>query len=210
MFQPGFLESGRATVTFNGSATSLPGAGGTPVTFTALPIGPAANRSGVVIATMMNAVGDAGSVTVGGLPAVKVASAANANVFVDFWVSPDPGGTTANVVLGAGSGASPRIAVSSYSLYGVSSLTPAVTGSDNTSPYNVALAAGSVAIGAFLNPAGSNTAIWTGLVEDVDAGIGASGTTYTTASLQNISGGVTLTVTPTAVNPSALLAAAWA
>lgn len=207
MFLPGFLEGGRATRTFNGSAIALP-AGGTPFTFTAVPIGVASADRIVIIALMYQAVGAIASMTIGGISAAKVANVANGTSLVDFWAAAVPLGTTANVVLGSGSGTNPRLCISSYSLYGVLSPTPFATATDITSPYNAALSFGAncVAIAAFLNAA-TTTETWTGITEDVDAI--NSNVNYSSASAQDLNTSVAINVTPSSVSTGALVAAAW-
>jgi hypothetical protein len=207
MFQPGFLGSGRATRTFNGSATALP-AGGTPFTFNAVPIGAASPDRLVVIALMMQA-NDVASVTIGGIAATKAIGINNGTTFCELWIAAVPTGTTANVALGGGSGTNPRLCIASYSLYGASAA-PLATATDITSTYdaNLAFGANCVVIGAFTNaPAIGSSDIWTGLTEDVDAV--NSNTNFSAASIQDVSGSLAINVTPSALSTGALVCAAW-
>lgn len=207
-FLPGFLGGGRATVSYQGTNT---GAGATPTTFAGQAIGAASPERLVAVALTYSSSSPIGSVTIGGIAATKVVGISGL-VQSEIWVAPVPTGTTANIVLGAGTSVGARFAISVYAIYGASSATPIATATSSANPGTGTLAcsANCAAIGGFaignLTPVRSS---WTGLIEDNDADV-APTLSYSAASAQDINGNLAVTVTPSAgVTAVAFAAAAW-
>jgi hypothetical protein len=201
------VSAGKRTIIYDGTTNSIP-AGGTPTTYSAFSIGAAANDRLVVVALTMAAVGAISSLTIGGVSATKVVGTSNGTQFTELWAAPVPSGTTADIVLGAGSGTFPRITISVFSIYGPGSVTPTETGTDTTSTYDASFSppAGSVVIGAF-SVGVLTTCTWTGLTEQLDAQ--QSPQTASSAMIEHVGGALSINVTPGTGGTAAFAAAAW-
>ena len=103
-----------ARAAYNGSASGIPPS--VPFSFT---LGFGAEDPGriVVIALTMLAALDAGSVTIGGVTATKVASGSGSNCFAELWAALVPTGPSGTVTVN-GTSTFPRVALSSYAIYG--------------------------------------------------------------------------------------------
>ena len=148
-----------------------------PVTFTGVSIGPANATRVVVIATMIGATSDTTGITIGGISATKVAAGQSGSgviSFGDLWAAVVPSGTSANIVLSGSVVGSARVGISSYSIYGTQSATPAsVLNGANGNLIGI-----QVAIGSSCNEdAGAQS--WSGVVSDFSSSIsGGAGHTF--------------------------------
>lgn len=202
----------RATIAYCDSGAAIADGSGSPITFAAKSLGvPSGDRLIVVAAMFRSGLGANPTVKIAGVVATQVAhtgAGTNNGDQAGIWVAAVPSGTTDDIVIAA-MDAFARYAIAIYAVYGASSTTPFATGTDNTSTYSVTLSScppGSVAIGAFLN-GGATTTLWTGLTENVDTV--NNNVNYSAASLQDVSGNLSITATPSSVSDASLACAAW-
>jgi hypothetical protein len=158
--------------------------------FTDLAIGAAATNRKVVACIILfsSPVRTVDAVTIQGIAATRVKTASNGGAGVrklEFWVADVPTGTTATVAITA-SGTILGAGAIVYRMTGAVSSTPFDTDedTDGSDPQTGALdvPASGAAIG-FTWVNGSHTYAWTGLTEDVDAGIAGSNS-WSSASLE--------------------------
>lgn len=182
--------------------------------FSSVAIGTAAATRRVVVCLAMDGAGgrSVSAVTVGGISATQVESAANNNLLCDMWVATVPTGTTATIAVTITGGSVTRCMYAVYALYNTLSATATFHSDDITSAYSISttIAANSVTIAMF-GSRGGGTSSWTNATEDYDSVSAEGGTVLSTASRADTASTTSsISVIPSVADDSALVVGVWA
>lgn len=204
---------GRARVTLSATASGEDTGNLSSYTFSGVAIGTAAATRRVVVCLALDGAGGrtVSAVTVGGVSASQVDTAANTNLLCDMWVATVPTGTTGDIVVTVTGGQVTRCMYAVYALYNTLSATASFNGDDITSAYSISATIGdnSATIAMFGNR-GSASATWTNASEDYDAVSAESGTMLSTASRTDATATTSaISVVPSIADDSALIVASW-
>jgi hypothetical protein len=204
--------SSKPTFTYNGTASSATDAAS--YTFTAVSIGTAATNRRVIIVlnTAASALRSISSATIGGISATIYDASLFANSIKIIYATV-PTGTTADVVVNF-SGTLLRIALGSYSVYNLKSITPIAVAQSNSwssgaISATVSAPADSILLAGVYTSTTANSFTWTNATLNYTTSV-ETGTNQSGASVQTTTGGnTTITATATGATAGRLTIYAW-
>lgn len=187
-----------AVATFRDSAVSASNL--TTYTFSAMALGPAADRDAVIVGIIANSSGaSVDTVTVGGQSATQVAELVHgADTVVALFIATGVTGSTGDVVVTLSSG-SQSCGVVVWSAKGLNTTASATAtdgadhSTDDTASASLSIPANGFAVGIMGGGSANQTYTWTNLTEDVDEVIETNQNTQTGAH-DNDAGGTTPTI----------------